>query len=347
MGVHFIVYKATLLLKVTSISNSKISEIKALTHVNKFIEAATIEAAYGESYAFFGHMREAGILLPPYLERIDPKSVTIKSPDNRVAPFLRSQLFIALMASIEDYMSQIMKEILVSFPGKITIKALDKQQIIENSNKIQLIEVLATKMIMNILYASPNDYRKEIESIISADRGLLDHYWASYVEMKATRDTGMHGGWKANKVYIEKAGEKARTQEQEKLLPITKEYFEEALLMCEEMVKAIYAHVSNKYKECTYSYVFKEMWDQSSLAQVVPFEDAWVIESDYMVRPKTGFNWGWSHSENMLFDFFQSIYSGEEQMPPITKLYGRLYKDDIEIINSWINTPFFFGDNLL
>lgn len=340
------VYKATLLLKISSISESKTSEIKALTHVNKFIEAATTEAAYGESYSFFGHMREAGMLLPQYLEQIGPKNSSIKSPDNRMAPFLRSQLFIALMASIEDYLSQIMKEILISFPGKITIKTLDKQQIIESNNKIQLIEVLATKMIMNILYASPSDYKREIESIISADRSLLDPYWASYVEMKATRDTGMHGGWKANKVYIEKAGEKARTQRPGDLLPITKEYFEEALLICEEMVNNIYAYVSNKHEKCTYSYIFKEMWDKSSLSHVVPFENAWVIESDYMVRPKTGFSWGWSHSETMLFDFFQSIYYGEEKTPPLTKLYGRLDKDDIEIINSWINTPFFFGDIL-
>ena len=339
-------YKANLLLKVTNISENKVSEILALTHVNRFIEAATTEAAFGDSHAFFGHMRQAGILLPHYLERIDPKSPSINSPDNRVAPFLRSQLFIALMASVEDYLSQIMMEILVSFPGKITVKSLDKQQLIDNNSKIQLIEALATKMIMNILYSSPSNYRKEFESVISADRDLLDPYWASYVEMKATRDTGMHGAWKANKIYIEKAGQEARTQQLNKLLPITKEYFEEALLICEEMVSAIYSYVSVKYKECTYSYAFKEMWDNSSLSRLVQFNDAWIIESDYMVRPRTGFRWGWSNSEKMLFDFFYSIYSGEEEMPPITKLYGRLNKEDVEIISSWIDAPFFFGDVL-
>lgn len=44
---------------------------------------------------------------------------------------------------------------------------------------------------------------KRIKKITFAEGNLLEPYWESYVEMKATRDTGMHGGWIVNRMYIE------------------------------------------------------------------------------------------------------------------------------------------------
>lgn len=339
-------YKASLLLNIKRISNEKISQINALKHVSDFIQSASNEAAYGDSFSLFGHLSAAGKFLSRDFEQIDKNNTTLKSSDRRVVPFLRSQLFIALIANLEDYFSQIMKEILLSFPEKITTKTIEKTQIFDSNSKLQLIEKLAIKMIMDTLYKSPSDYRKEFEKTISAEGNLLEPFWESYVEMKATRDTGMHGGWTVNRTYIEKAGKKARTTTEGAFLPITKDYYDEALKLGEQIVDSIYKHISKKYKGCTYSFVFKEMWDKSSLSIVVPFDKAWDIESDYMARPKKDFNWGWSHSEVMLYEFFESIYYGEEKMPPLTKLFERLNENDVNIINSWLDSPFFFGNIL-
>lgn len=336
-------YKARLLKRVKRISEEKVFQIKALKHVSDFIQAASNEAAYGDSISLFGHLKSAGKLLSSDFEYIDKNITDLKSSDRRVVPFLRSQLFIALIASLEDYLSLIMKEILLSFPEKIITKTIEKNQIFDSNNQLHLIEKLADKMIMDTLYKSPREYRMEFEKVISADRNLLEPYWDSYVEMKATRDTGMHSGWKVNRTYIHKAGENARNKTEGTFLPITKDYFEKALQLGEQIINSILNHISNKYKGCTYSFVFKEMWNNSSLSRVVQFEEAWKIESDYMVRPKKDFSWGWSHSELMMFEFFYSIYSGEEEMPPLTKLFRRLNENDIKIINTWLYAPFFFG----
>lgn len=49
------------------------------------------------------------------------------------------------------------------------------------------------------------------------------------------------------------------------------------------------------------------MWNKSSLNTVISFDEDWIIESNYMVRPKDDFNCGWSHSEEMMYNFFINI----------------------------------------
>ncbi|OOR22142.1 hypothetical protein [Bacillus cereus] len=337
-------YKAHLIPNIKHISDEKLSQIKALKHVSNFIQEASNQAAYDDSLS--APLKLAGQLLSRDFGSVDKNISNLVSSDRRVVPFLRSQLFIALIANLEDYFSQIMKEILISFPEKITTKKIDKSLIIESSNKLQSIEKLAFEMIMDILYKSPSEYRKEFEKITSTKTDLLEPYWESYVEMKATRDTGMHGGWKVNQKYVEKAEKKARNTVDGSFLQITKDYFDEALILGEQIVISILKHISEKFKACTYSFVFQEMWNKSSLSTVVSFDQAWRIESNYMVRPRENFSWGWSHSEIMMFNFFKSIYHDEDSMPPLTKLFQRLAKTDVNIINSWLEAPFFFGDIL-
>ncbi|PEL97812.1 hypothetical protein CN602_23355 [Bacillus cereus] len=335
-------HKANLLNNINTISINKVKEFEALIFTNKFIAASSIEAGYGNSISLFGHLKNAGKHLPAELGKVDGNLKGLSSPENRVPPFLRSQLFIALIASIEDYLSQIMKEILVSYPEKISVKTTDSSNIINSADVKEIIEMMAEKHITDSLYKKPEEYKKSLIEIISADKDLLNNYWDSFIEMKATRDAGMHGGWKSNSIYIRKAGSKSRTNKIGELLPITVDYFNESVNVCKGVVNVIHSHVKEKFNKCTPAYVFFEMWEKSSLSNIVPFSDAWIIKTPNMVRPKKGFEWGWSTSEELLYKFFLGIYEGENTMPFLPKLLDRLNKNDINVIKLWLRSPFFF-----
>ncbi|UYG95342.1 hypothetical protein [Cytobacillus firmus] len=335
-------YKANLLNNINTISNNKVKEFEALIYTNRFIASSSIEAGYGDNISLFGHLKKAGEYLPRELGSVDGNLKGLSSPENRVPPFLRSQLFIALIASIEDYLSQIMKEVLVSYPEKIGVKTTESSNIINSGDVKEIIELMAEKHITDTLYKKPEDYKKSFIEIISADKDLLNIYWDSFIEMKATRDAGMHGGWRSNSIYIRKAGLKSRTNIAGEFLPITVDYFNESVNVCKGIVNVIHNHIKQKFNKCTPAYVFSEMWENSSLSSIVPFNDAWLIQTSNMVRPKNGFKWGWSTSEEMLYKFFLGIYEGEETMPFLPRLLERLNNNDSNIIKLWLSSPFFF-----
>lgn len=335
-------YKANLLNNVNTISNNKVKDFEALIYTNKFIAASSIEAGYGNSLSLFTPLKKAGAYLPTELGRVDGSLKGLSSPENRVPPFLRSQLFIALIASVEDYLSQIMKEVLVSYPEKINAKTTDSSNIINSGDVKEIIEAMAEKHITDSLYKKPEEYKKSLIEIISADKDLLGDYWDSFTEMKATRDAGMHAGWRSNSIYIRKAGSKSRTNRIGDFLPITVDYFNQSINVCKDIVNVIHSHIQEKFNKCTPAYVFSEMWEKSSLSYVVPFNDVWVIENPNMVRPKNGFTWGWSTSEELLYKFFLGIYEGENTMPFLPRLFERLDKHNVNIIKLWLCSPFFF-----
>lgn len=335
-------YRANLLNNVNNISDNKVKEFEALIYTNRFIGASCIEAGYGDSLSLFGHLKKAGEFLPKELGKVDGSLKGLGSPENRVPPFLRSQLFIALIASIEDYLFQIMKEVLVSYPEKISAKTTDSSNIINSGDIKDIIEVMAEKHITDLLYKKPEEYKKSLIKIISADKDLLSPYWDSFIEMKATRDAGMHGGWRSNSIYMRKAGSKSRAKSINEFLPVTVDYFNESVNICKGIVNVIRSHINQKFNKCTPAYVFREMWEKSSLSCIVQFSDAWIIETPNMIRPKKDFKWGWSTYEELLYKFFLGIYEGEDTMPFLPHLLERLNKNDSNIIKAWLHSPFFF-----
>jgi hypothetical protein len=332
--------KVELMKDLVEYCNTKKNSIVALKHIDKFVNSAVLEAAIGESYSFFGHMRSAGSLLEKELGKVNTLDI-LKEPDTRVLPFLRSQLFISLIANVEDFFTQVIRFILLSYPSKIQLDKVEVKNIVGLGSVREQNEYLVDRYINQIFYESPKEYRKKIEEIISATKDILEPYWEDYIEMKATRDIGMHSAWKVNHVYISKSGNKARSKKIGESLFISQDYFELSINTCELMVNAVEEHLRTKFSKNNKSNAFKEMWEKSSLNKVVSFEQAWNIESDSMIRPKSGFSWAWSHSEQILFDFFMSIYTGKD-MPSIKLMKNHLYEKDIFILNQWLEEPFEF-----
>jgi len=98
-------------IEIEKLSRTKIEKLNALKLCNEFIVSSLFEAAYGESYSLFGRMTGASEKLPENFEDIEEKS-SLQGSDRRVQPYIRSQLFIALIAEIETYFFDLLKIVL-------------------------------------------------------------------------------------------------------------------------------------------------------------------------------------------------------------------------------------------
>ncbi|NMC59714.1 MAG: hypothetical protein GYA51_10080 [Candidatus Methanofastidiosa archaeon] len=237
-----------LLINLQKLGEEKKTRIIALEKCDNFISSATDQAAYGDSYSFFGRMRETGEALPSIFEDID-KETFLKGVDRRVRPYLRSQLFIALISELEDFISQVLYFVLSSYPKKIDDMQINLVDIIELKEIDSIIDYAISIELNRLFYSSPKEYRKKIEEILSMDHTLLDPIWLSYIEMKARRDLGVHNQWKLNNVYKSKVLNAGGTIPTSKYLLINKEYFSTSLNNSHTLLNILLLHCENKFGE--------------------------------------------------------------------------------------------------
>ena len=92
---------------------------------------------------------------------------------------------------------------------------------------------------------------------------------------------------------------------------------------------------------------FRVMWDATSLAKRVPFDEGWVVENDDMVRPREeGLSVEWRHTEQMLLEFFRAVsdeFYGGGQFNVAAALWRfSPASNEGKVIASWISSPFWF-----
>jgi hypothetical protein len=132
------------------LSRLKRNSVEAIRKCDAFISSATAEAAYGDGFAFFGRMRDAGKVIPEEFEHLDP-SPTLKNEDRRVQPYIRSQLFIALVAELEDYFSSLLILVLEAYPDKMRDRPIALAEVVALGT-IEVVVAEAAKSEINGLF---------------------------------------------------------------------------------------------------------------------------------------------------------------------------------------------------
>lgn len=221
--------------------------IDALSACSSFLRAATREAAFGDSFGFFGTMRHAGEATPDEFETLDT-SETFKGVDRRVEPYIRSQLFIALVAEIEDYLGCLLTLILEAYPQKVGKHKLELNDVIGAESMEEIVSMAIRREIHELFYASPTEYRKTILSYCSLESVVLDSSWPAFVEMKARRDVGVHGDWKTNNYYVRKLTDANIAVGTESFLGISETYFSKALEDGRILIKTIASAARTKFE---------------------------------------------------------------------------------------------------
>ncbi|MBK1986775.1 hypothetical protein A0J48_004325 [Sphaerospermopsis aphanizomenoides BCCUSP55] len=142
----------------------------------------------------------------------------------RLCNYLKSQLFIALMSELEDYLSHILELILLAYPDKLQSDNFNISHVLTQPNADELIKEKVTKKIINKQYGSPRqffnflvttlDEKQTINHLISkqnisdpvikqtkSQEISLEQFFSDYVEMKLRRNLGVHNGWMRNELY--------------------------------------------------------------------------------------------------------------------------------------------------
>ena len=166
--------------------------------------------------------------------------------------------------------------------------------------------------------------------------------------IKATRDVYTHSNGTSNKTYQRKASSFAR-EELGRKLPLHDDYLLNARDKIEELINSYHSNGPSKFLSYNRVRAFEEMWTVTCLGKLVPFNDAWEITDNDMVRPKE-ISWAWSGGEQALYDFFRQIYNSfhtSKHGPDHNFLAyaSRIWPADTpegQVLRSWIDAQFHF-----
>ena len=256
---------------------------------------------------------------------------------------LRNYL-VGLTSHIDAMISDCLHEVYVCFPPKLGGINLEVNEAAQYGNVFLNIENYVSKKISGILY---RNFKAQI-AVLSDE--LLDvppteSHVNNVCELKATRDLIAHGEEKYNTKYQSMAEASSRGKPGE-TISITYEYAIERTVTVITLIREIKATLKQGYLSWNKSRVIKEMWTNSHMENVVPFDEGWTTyDKEDMVRPKDVIlNWPWSSGEKSLFSFFKAIYYGLDNSElDLRYFFYRFPYHTIEgtFLLGWIQNPFF------
>lgn len=145
-------------LALESLAQRKMGSLVALRKCDAFVRSAASEAAYGEGFALFGHLRGAADHIPVEFENLDRDS-GVQVQDRRVQPYIRSQLFITLISELEDFLASLLRLVLRLYPKKIGAHQIALSQLVELGYDGAIDEAIETKL-RQLFYARPNTRKR-------------------------------------------------------------------------------------------------------------------------------------------------------------------------------------------
>ncbi|MFB2838537.1 hypothetical protein [Floridanema evergladense] len=226
--------KQALFEAIEELTDKKLASVNSLVYCISFIESSinsfdpskVINEYKPDFYQSLPMERiavQGNNLIPEEFEHLDDSNDAIESfPQcKRMNGYIRSQLFIALIAELEDYFSQLLKLILLAYPEKLQSAHFDVAQILKQENALVLIEEKINNKIRKKMYEKPRNYLNFIKTTLDEETTLetllneqkiynkepskqqksklaLDSLIVEYGEMKARRDAGIHNNWVKN-----------------------------------------------------------------------------------------------------------------------------------------------------
>jgi hypothetical protein len=168
-----------------------------------------------------------------------------------------------LVTLIENLFSNILKEILIKYPGKIPNKRKVDIEIVLEAKSLEEVKYSIINSYLNELsYKSPKDYAEEFNKLTNIN--LLEKpSFHKYIELKATRDIHIHNVGIANQIYISKADALSRVKIGD-YLPIDIQYFLESYECCLQVTEILEENLNRTWPSNNY---LNANHDQSLLEQ--------------------------------------------------------------------------------
>ncbi len=232
--------------EVIALREEKMKRLLALKKCDYFVGKAAYEAAWDPfSFSFFGTLRDAADAIPASFEGLD-SDPGVKVQDRRLPPYVRSQLFIALVSEIEDFLKTLVTKVLIEYPGKVGHETVMIDELVRLGYD-GAIRYAAEKKLNEILYLTPKKYGERICGFLSMSYEAFRTTWIPFVEMKARRDVGVHNGWRKNDIYVHRVTEVEGLVAESEFLGISNKYFELALEAGAQLINFVSEHCINKF----------------------------------------------------------------------------------------------------
>lgn len=119
---------------------------------------------------------------------------------------------ISLVSRTEAFIQDCIAIATVAFPGKLSLltekSGIPLDLFLENESREDVINRFVALKCEALMFAKPSEYIEKLTKVLAIplDVGLV----SDFLEIKASRDIIIHNNGRINKLYVEKAGEKAR-----------------------------------------------------------------------------------------------------------------------------------------
>jgi hypothetical protein len=172
------------------------------------------------------------------------------------AQYLTQGLFenflVNAVSQFESYLFQVLRLVIREQPKKLhqgigggdSKKDVSLDLLLRATSIEDVIEEVIKHRLLAVSYAKPREYLKYVERVAQIDTSL--DAFEEYLEIKATRDIIIHNAGVANETYLEKAGDRKRADDGQRL-SVDAVYFEGAISTLKRCTSAISADIDKGF----------------------------------------------------------------------------------------------------
>jgi hypothetical protein len=172
----------------------------------------------------------------------------ITMPEYKVVGFLDGMTLVATISEMEAYFQDVTTAILLKHPEKIGKSSFELKLLLELTSIDDVKQLAAEKYVSEMLFKKPNEYKKDLLTVLSVNEKIFNAPWPIFVEAKARRDIGVHNSWIVNDIYRAKVREVGLSPTTETILSANGRYLETLRASCIELMIEINKHCELYFK---------------------------------------------------------------------------------------------------
>jgi len=212
--------------------------IQALSKIGQIAMEGLGQVAKDSTSPFAPMFKSMAIHLP----QLHQNHPAIDMPEYKVVAFMDGLTLIMTVSEVEAYLQDLVVAVLLKHPEKIGKSSFELKSLLELSSIEDVKMLAAQKFASEMLFKKPNEYKKDLISILSLNEGMLSATWPAFVEAKARRDIGVHNGWMVNDIYRAKVREVGLVPTTDIALSVDHPYLHALRVNCVNMMEMLNKH---------------------------------------------------------------------------------------------------------
>lgn len=154
---------------------------------------------------------------------------------------------VSIVSRTEAYIQECVSTALISQPKKLSLlsgNGIPLDLFLAHTDRDDVIESYVASRCQELMFGKPVDYLAKVAKVLSIE--IAPKVVDPYIEIKATRDVIVHNMGRANRLYLDNAGPKARGQLDDEL-PIDENYFTDVITSIKALSGSIQRETEKVY----------------------------------------------------------------------------------------------------